>query len=91
MGASEKSGYERYVVKTYRFHSSWNDDYVEDFELETTSLEEAMRVAQEQAAPYKGDEDNYLVCVSAYGNGDWCGYVHADGHRKEEILNWVSL
>lgn len=91
MGTPDKCGYERYLVKTFRFLSPWNDDHVQDFEWQTESLEEAMQAAHQQAELHKGDKDKYVVCIHAYVADERCGYVHVDGQRKKEIQNWVEV
>lgn len=83
-----------FIVSKLRWLSPWNDDAVLEFEFTTDSVEEAMRLANEQAAPHRYDSDHYLVCVTVkvkwVDGGSWNVYLHRDGKVREEILNWVG-
>lgn len=83
-----------FVVKKYRWLSSWNDDVVLEFEFRMDSVEEAMQLANAQAAPHRYDSDHYLVLVMIEAKwedgGSWSGYLHRDGEARKEILNWVK-
>lgn len=60
-----------FVVRESQWLSPWNDDAVLEFEFMTDSVEEAMRLASEQAAPHRHDSDHYLVFVMIEAVGRW--------------------
>ena len=84
----------QFVVKKYRWLSPWDDDGVLEFEFKTDRVEEAIQLANEQAAPHRYDYDHYLVFVLIEAKwedcGSWSGYLHCDGEARKEILNWVK-
>lgn len=84
----------QFVVKKYRWLSPWNDDGVLEFEFKTDRVEEAIQLANEQAAPHRYNSDHYLVFVIIEANWEdgesWSGYLHCDGEARKEILNWVK-